>query len=153
MSDVCANALAFEALAGSWRFERQMSNGYKAAGTASFVRDGSAILNYAEAGVLEGVGAFQKRYQYALTPEGIAVTHDDAHNRDAAFHILKFELAKRKDGWAAAAHAEHLCNQDFYESTYRLSEGVIYVSHTVEGPSKDYTIRTYYARNDGVGLA
>ena len=148
MSDACANALAFEALAGEWRFERQMSTGHKASGTAAFVRDGSAILNYSEDGVLDGIGPFQKKYQYALTPDGIAVTHDDAHNRDAAFHVLKFELANRKDGWAAAAYAEHLCNQDFYASTYRISDEVLYVSHVVEGPNKDYTIQTHYARTD-----
>lgn len=113
---------------------------------ATFVRDGSSVLNYSEDGVLEGVGPFQKKYQYTLTPDGIAVTHDDAHNRDAAFHTLSFVLADRDNGWVASAEAEHLCNQDLYLSMYRLSDDVFYVSHTVEGPNKDYVIRTYYAR-------
>ena len=126
-----------------------MSTGHTAAGTAVFQREGNAILNYAEEGVLEGVGPFQKKYQYALTADGIAVTHDDAHNRNAAFHVLKFDLAERDNDWAAAAHAEHLCNQDLYVSTYRLSDQVLYVSHVVEGPNKDYTITTHYARAVG----
>ena len=149
MSGACANAMAFEALAGRWRFERQMSTGHSAEGTAEFQREGNATLNYTEEGVLAGVGSFQKRYQYTLTPGGIAVTHDDAHNRNAAFHMLKFGLAERDDDWAATAYAEHLCNQDLYVSTYRLSDEVLYVSHVVEGPNKDYTIRTHYARVDG----
>ena len=150
MSGACANALAFEALAGAWRFERQMSTGHTASGSAVFDRDGSAILIYSEEGVLEGIGSFQKKYQYTLTPDGIVVTHDDAHNRDAAFHVLKFELADRNNGWAVTAHAEHLCNQDLYVSTYRLGDDALYVSHIVEGPNKDYTIRTVYARTKSI---
>ena len=149
MSGACANAMAFEVLAGRWRFERQISTGHSAEGTAEFQREGNLILNYMEEGTLAGVGSFQKRYQYALTPDGIEVTHDDAHNRNVAFQVLRFDLAERDDDWAATAYAEHLCNQDLYASTYRLSYEVLDVSHVVEGPNKDYTIRTNYVRPDG----
>jgi len=143
-------------LAGLWRLERTIDtsmaatpatsnhSGLSGCGEAGFCWGKPAhiemcCLDYAEHGTLSNGLAFEKRYRFALTPNGIVITHTDPHAMADPFQTIAFEA---DDQGTLIATGENLCGADHYKSRYEIGVGLARFRHAVRGPSKAYVITT-----------
>jgi len=84
----------------------------------------------------------RQRYVYEKSEGGFAVFFYDTQE---LFHLATFEAGE--DG-ELRADASHLCKDDRYVTQYTIrSDGSFEVRHLVNGPRKDYSIRTVYWRS------
>ncbi|KAM3415365.1 hypothetical protein BST61_g8894 [Cercospora zeina] len=118
---------------------------------------------YQETGVLRiqnGPAVIARRsyvYRYSEARDELSVWFVKPENDlevDYLFHNLHFaHPTDAKAQGACAASADHLCVDDMYETKYRFPFCGIALhnfttTHTVKGPSKDYTMVTQFSRQD-----
>lgn len=138
-------AWQFEWLLGEWAFEREISGRGPMNGMAAITWVEGKRALYRESGelILKDGQRLQSHqsYFYDQTEDGFEVRFYDTGK---LFHQLTFEPTPNGD-WRATA--SHNCAADRYDSQYLFqSNGTFEVSHNVEGPRKDYTIRTTYRK-------
>lgn len=128
--------------AGPWRLSRRIENclgkGGHFEGLARFTPDGDALV-YHEEGILHLGGAVVRAtrgYRWRAGGGGIVVEHADG----APFHAFD----------PARPEAVHWCAPDRYRVIYDFSGWPQWTAvWTVNGPAKDYTMISRYARTEG----
>ncbi|KAF2209369.1 hypothetical protein CERZMDRAFT_114041 [Cercospora zeae-maydis SCOH1-5] len=123
---------------------------------------------YQEMGVLRiqnGSAVTARRsyvYRYSEARDKLSVWFVKPENDlevDYLFHNLHFAYPNdAKAQGACSASAEHLCVEDMYETKYRFPFCGIALrnfatTHTVRGPSKDYTMVTQFSRQKPAALS
>ena len=150
MSVDSLNNEVFRFLEGRWNIDRRFEGSYEGsfAGEASFVPspDVSWTCIYSEQGeLIDGEGKqfdAKQSYLYRLAGEKLEVL-----KKEESEWMVMHELDFQKDGSSATASHLHLCGQDHYAGTFKVDlSGGWEVTYTVNGPKKDYSIRTLYRR-------
>jgi hypothetical protein len=151
MTDISINEKVFRFLEGGWKIQRHFKGSYGGgfSGQAIFEMEADIPLSYHYTEQGELTDAEGKRfdarqlYRYRLVDGRIEVLKQEDSDW-SVMHQLDFSM---EDGAATAAHV-HLCGQDNYATVYQIDfSGSWEISYAVEGPRKDYCIRTTYARS------
>lgn len=138
----------FERLQGEWTFVREVPGKASMKGRARIAPTGEGRARYDETArvrLADGktlTGTQSYRYRRLPSPaNGFDVFFAD---REQLFERLDFHLSA--DG-ALRAEAEHRCPPDQYVSTFTLDrDDRLTVEHKVQGPHKNYVVRTAYRR-------
>jgi len=133
-------------LTGSWSFNRLIAGQGSMQGLATFTPLDPDTLAYREHGRLKlltgTVLEAEREYVFREHGPGFDVFFKETPPR--LFHAVS--LSAFGDG-ALSASADHLCNQDHYQSTYSFRpDGSFVIRHVVSGPRKDYSTLTTYVR-------
>lgn len=146
------NRQVFDFFEGKWSVDRRFEGSYCGSfhGAASFVpeRGKAACYQYLEQGALmDGAGQrfdAKQSYRYRLAAGQLQVL-----KREESEWMMMHELDFRDDNGIATAEHIHRCGQDHYAAVYRIDfTGTWEVAYTVNGPKKDYRIRTVYSRGE-----
>ncbi|QPF92636.1 DUF6314 family protein [Bradyrhizobium commune] len=131
---------------GSWSFDRVIEGQATMRGIAVFTPLDTERLVYREQGdlTLANGTALQaeREYIFASRDGGFEVFFKE--NPPRLFHVISLSASLRGE---PSGSAGHLCNRDYYQSTYSfLADGRFVIRHVVSGPRKDYTMVTTYTR-------
>jgi Family of unknown function (DUF6314) len=171
----------FRALQGHWQLERQLQS--KRPAMPSGVFRGTAVFHprnatndgydgeylYIERGTFTTTTGFDMTatrryvYRYCEARDELSVWFvkvDDDVAVDYLFHTLAFAPVPVEGGDDTSvdvtAKADHLCDDDFYETSYAFPLSVVRlpefsVQHAVKGPAKDYVGDARYQRGGSGG--
>jgi len=136
----------FDALCGSWRFERSIPGQATMNGHARFDGQGDGQLLYRESGLLRldngRTCQAYRSYVYRRLPDGFSVWFDEPEPR--LFHEVRLAW----DGEALGGQATHPCGADRYDTSYAFRpDGSFVVRHAVVGPRKGYVSTTVFHRD------
>jgi hypothetical protein len=142
----------FDHLSGFWSFERRVSGQAEMVGEATFTRQTSDLLQYAEAGTMVLASgdrlAFSRRYIYRRSAAGFEIHFDETPLR--LFQSVKLDTTKN----LITGCGMHLCGQDVYNSIYVFGAMDVFKTvHDVSGPKKLWSIETLYFRQTNHGIA
>jgi Family of unknown function (DUF6314) len=137
----------FEWLQGEWAFVREVPGHASVRGEVRIAQvdddtaryEETALVTLAQGGTLRATQCYLHK---RLPPpaNGIEVRFCDT---GALFERLEF--IPLKDG-ALEARARYVCAADVYESAFVVRGDRLHVEHVVEGPKKDYRVKTVYRR-------
>jgi Family of unknown function (DUF6314) len=142
------SAEIFERLLGEWSFVREVPDKATMTGHARILAtaegraryDETARVRLADGTTLTGS---QSYYYRQLPPPANGFDVLFAENEEL-FERLNFHLST--DG-SLRAEAEHHCPPDRYVSQFTLDrDDRLFVEHAVQGPHKNYVVRTVYRR-------
>lgn len=135
----------FCSLEGYWKLSRMATNQSLIEGTACFIKkaDHPNVLFYKEKGILIPANGkplnFSQEYEYRLSKEKITVFF--ARERDRLLHALEFVEPNKALG-------VHQCECDTYRATYQFNlPDEFELIYVVEGPHKDYQIKTIFKKS------
>ena len=143
-----AGSDVFERLQGEWTFVREVPGKASLTGSAHISPTGEGRARYDETArvrLADGktlTGSQSYRYRRLAPPaNGFDVFFGE---EERLFERLDFHASP--DG-SLRADAEHHCPPDRYVSTFTLDrDDRLTVQHTVQGPHKNYVVRTTYRR-------
>lgn len=140
---------AFEWLPGRWDLSRTISDGSIMLGQAEFEPRTPGVLHYLETGRLTLSSGYSgeayREYYYSLEEDHIHVSFADCAPGERTF--LRLRPVTPAAGSYLQAQDTHLCSNDVYEATYIFeSARRAVITIRVNGPEKDYTIRTILTR-------
>ena len=142
-----ATASVFDWLQGEWAFVREVPGHATVRGEARIVAEGDDTARYEETALVTlthgGTLRATQCYVHRRLPQpanGIEVRFCDTGN---LFERLEFRALA--DG-AMEARARYVCAQDVYESSFIVRAERLHVEHVVQGPKKDYRVKTVYRR-------
>lgn len=135
----------FSSLAGEWRLEREISDGSRFVGEASFERIADDNLSLTENGTFFSANQTAlpagRQWVWRLLPGGlIEVRYPEPDNR--LYH--QFTPDYVEGHWVG--RAEHICGADVYCGLYRLGPARMEIVHDVCGPAKDYRLTSRFLR-------
>lgn len=135
----------FDSLTGSWLLEREISTGEKLRGKAVFEVISDTAFLLCEEGELKlqnglTIPAIKSWYWHLLEPAILNITYDEAGLED--YHRVSLKL----NDYTRLGCAEHLCGGDVYLGDYRFSPNHFEISHTIKGPNKNYSVRSFYSK-------
>ena len=135
----------FKSLAGLWNLKREISTGETLTGKADFEFISKSAFLMREEGHLvllnkTKIPAARTWYWHLCNNDVFEVTYDEACVEK--YHLVK--LVKSEISWQG--EAQHLCGSDLYSGEYRFYDDGFEIIQTVEGPKKDYMVRSIYLR-------
>ena len=129
---------------GSYKFIRKIdSANITINGTADFVRESDHLIRYNESGSYafnSGEHSFSQVRYFVVDADFLRIL---THTKDI-IHTVR--LAEVRLPICEFSHC-HSCNQDEYLLKFYLEENVMIMNYQVRGPSKNYNIETYFARD------
>jgi hypothetical protein len=138
----------FERLQGEWTFVREVPGKATMTGRARIAPTGAGRARYDETArvrLADGTTLTgSQSYHYRRLPPPASGFDVLFAENEELFERLDFHAFP--DG-SFRADAEHFCPPDHYVSQFTLdSEDRLVVEHTVQGPRKNYVVRTAYRR-------
>jgi hypothetical protein len=135
----------FNQLIGTWSLERDILDQIgqsKLVGRCIFTKIDETHLLCEEQGILNYNGSqteTSRSYIYEYRDDKIIILYNDAHRSGDVLHELKFVTEAQNQ---VARHC-HYCGADTYDIEFNLfPEGKIQINYVVQGPHKDYQMRT-----------
>ncbi|KYR01254.1 hypothetical protein DLAC_02374 [Tieghemostelium lacteum] len=153
---------AFRSFSGRWNFTREIlhknnNERFSVNGIAKFQQlnvGDENTLQYQEEGVMKQLSNSQTFnitqryiYQYDEPKDQITVYFDE--NPKRLFHHLTTTTSVGEISNCQAVRGYHLCELDHYNATYQfLSDREFQIIYSVQGPKKDYEIKTLFTKLD-----
>ncbi|OSJ32528.1 hypothetical protein BSZ19_18410 [Bradyrhizobium japonicum] len=133
-------------LVGNWSIDRVIEGQGTLRGLATFSRLDEDSLAYREQGNLRLPNdtelQTEREYIFKKRDGGFDVFFKE--NPPRLFHAI---VLSPHVGGGVTGDGRHLCNFDYYRSSYSfLPDGSIVIRHVVSGPRKDYKMTTAYSR-------